>query len=155
MILISELREAVSEICSKIPEIKSNKTVSTDDRFVEKLEKHKKEDNEILVTVIPAFGGFMNKATEVGGFKTYLQFFLLRKIDYKTTEPEDVQTELQSIVQNFLKEFSEHTTNGCYTFGNLEEESIKIIGVTNKAGCCGWEIQITDKTYSGIDGRTE
>lgn len=154
MISIVTLREALSEIVSTIPEINTVKVVSTDDRFVDKLEKHKQEDNTILICVIPAFGGFKTPE-EIGGYKSYLQFFILNKIDYKTTEPEDVQTILQPLVQDFLKAFAEHTTDDCYTFGNLDWTSVAISSITNKASCCGWEIQITDKTYTGIDGRIE
>lgn len=156
MIDLRELREALAEIKISLPQIKTHKLVSTDDRFVDKLERHKKEDNTLLVTVMPAFKGFVaEEKNDLGGFRTYLQFFILNKIDYKTEEPEDVQIELQPLVQDFIKALAEHETNDCYTFGNMDWSSISIMGVTNKASCCGWEIQIDDQTYSGIDGRTE
>lgn len=152
MILVSALREAISEICSNIPEIRNIKTVSTDDRFVKRLEEHRLIDNTMLVIVVPEYKGF-KKVEEVGGYDSYLQFFFLDKIDYKTTEPEDVQQRLQPLVQDFLQYFGEHQTGGCYTFGNVDQNDVYIRPVTNKAGCCGWEVQIMDESYTGFDGR--
>lgn len=153
MITIKILREAIAEIISEIPEIKSVKEVSNDDRFVDKLEKHKGADNTLLVTVIPVYNGFGTEDT--GGFLTNFQFFILDKIDYKTTSPEETHEKLQPIVQDFLGKLFAYSQNSCMIFNNIERESIDIIAITNKGNCAGWEIQATDRTYTGYDGRTE
>lgn len=154
MIDLKKLRETILECKEAIPEINSAKWVSSDDRLTDKLEKHKSSDNTMLLCVTPAFGGF-KQDVDNGGYRSYLQFFILNKIDYKTTDPEDVQIELQPIVQTFLHTLSTKETNGCLSFRNLDWSSISVLPIANKANCCGWEVQITDKSYTGIDGRTE
>lgn len=154
MVDLKKLREVLVECKQTIPEINSVKWVSSDDRLTDKLENHKKTDNTLLMCVTPAFGGF-KQDSDNGGYRSYLQFFILNKIDYKTTEPEDVQVELQPIVQAFIGSLANSNTDGCPTFRNLDWASISILPITNKASCCGWEVQITDKTYTGIHGRTE
>jgi hypothetical protein len=54
MILVSTLREAISEICSNIPQIGKIKTVITDDRFVKRLAEQRLIDNTLLVIVVPS-----------------------------------------------------------------------------------------------------
>lgn len=153
MITIKILREAVAEIISEIPEIKSKKMVSNDDRFVDQLTNHKGADNTLLVVVIPLYNGFGTE--DNGGFLSNFQFFILDKIDYKTTTPEDTQEKLQPIVQDFLLKFFSYSQSSCKIFNNIDRESIDIIAVTNKGNCAGWEIQATDKSFTGYDGRFE
>lgn len=151
MITIKILREALAEITSQIPEIKTVKKVSSDDRFTDKLSAHKTADNTLLVWVIPAYNGFGEE--DNGGFYSHFQFFILDKIDYKTKEPEDTQEELQPIVQDFLKKLFAYSHSACELFTDVDRENIDIMSVTNKAGCAGWEIQISDKSFTGYDGR--
>jgi|GEM_PF-2016057 len=153
MITIKTLREALAEIISEIPEIKTVKEVSNDDRFVERLTNHKNADNSLLIVVVPVYNGFGTE--DNGGFLTHLQFFILDKIDYKTTAPEEAQEKLQPVVQDFLKKLFAYSHNACRIFNNLDRESIDIIAITNKGNCAGWEIQATDKSYTGYDGRIE
>lgn len=153
MITIQVLKEAVMEIISTIPEINTVKLVSNDDRFIDKLEKHQKADDAMLVVVIPAYKGFWNDENDNGGFVSYFQFFILNKIDYKTQEPEEEQEKLQPVMQDFLGKFFEYSKNDCKVFANLERNSVDIMAITNKGQCAGWEVQFNDETYTGYDGR--
>ena len=151
MITIKVLREAIAEIISRIPEINSVKEVSNDDRFVNQLEDHKISDNALLVVVIPYYKGFGE--IDQGGFYSHFQFFILNKIDYKTTQPEEIQEKLQPVAQDFLKCFFQYAQNECKIFRNIDRDAVELLAVTNKGNCAGWEIQLTDKSHTGNDGR--
>lgn len=154
MILLSELREAITEICATIPEIHKNKTVETETAFANELRDHAAADNTMLLCVAPEYHGFKTK-DDVPGYYTFLQFFILNKIDYKKTKTIDEITLLQPIVQKFLSAIEDYMNeNDCPFFGNIDMNDNVIRTHTNDASCCGWEIQLTDKTYTGFDGRT-
>lgn len=152
MISLKELREALAEVKTLVPELKKIERVATDDQFVNALNEHKNSDNALLVSVTPSYNSFGNEGFQ--GYKSYLQFFILNKIDYKKTKPVDEQEKLQPIALKFVEALYDYGDEDCKLLGGLDFENYKLLPVTNIAECCGWEIQIDDQSYSGIDGLT-
>ena len=155
MITIRQLREAMAEIVSEIPEINKIRFVIDDDQLADTMEKFKNTENTMLVCLVPTYQSFAENE-DITGYISFMQFFLVDKVDYKTFPSEDVFTELfikiQDITSDFIGKLFEYKIGECLVFGNLQPNSLVIRPVRNKAQCNGWEIQIDDKTYSGIDG---
>ena len=155
MITIKQLREAMAEIVSEIPEINKIRFVIDDDQLADTMEKFKNTENTMLVCLVPTYQSFAENE-DITGYISFMQFFLVDKVDYKTFPSEDAFTELfikiQEIAFNFIGKLFEYQIGDCLVFGNLQPNSLVIRPVRNKAQCNGWEIQIDDKTYSGIDG---
>ncbi|KFC19373.1 hypothetical protein [Chryseobacterium sp. FH1] len=152
MISLQQLREALAEIKSQIPQINRIERVGTDDQFVSSLKDHKITDNALLVSVTPSYQSFGNEGFQ--GYYSYLQFFILNKIDYKKQKAVDEQEKLQPIVLDFVEKLSEYSDGECEIFGEIDFENYKLMPITNIAECCGWEIQLEDKSNSGINGLT-
>lgn len=155
MITIRQLREAIAEITSQIPEIRKVRFVVNDDQLADTLEKFKDSENTMLVCLVPTYQSFAQNE-DLTGYVSFLQFFLVDKVDYKKLKSEDDFTELfikiQDIVNTFISGLFTYQQGECLVFGNLQYDSLVIRPVTNKAQCNGWEIQLDDRTYSGIDG---
>lgn len=155
MITIRQLREAMAEIVSQIPEIHKVRYVDDDDQLADRMEKHKESDNTMLVCLVPNYTGFGDNE-DITGYMSYLQFFLLDKVDYKKFRNDDdyldVLIKIQDIVSDFMRVLFDYQIGECLLFGNLKHETLVIRSVKNKAQCMGWEIQVDDKTYSGPDG---
>lgn len=155
MITIRQLREAMAEIVSEIPEINKIRYVDDDDQLADRMEKHKESDNTMLVCLVPNYTGF-GENEDITGYMSYLQFFLLDKVDYKKFKNDDdylnVLIKIQDIVSDFMRVLFDYQVGECLLFGNLKHETLVIRSVRNKAQCMGWEIQVDDKTYSGPDG---
>lgn len=155
MMTIKTLREAIAEIDSKIPEIKSSKFVFNDSQMANKLSRHTREQNAMLVTVCPSYVGFDGLDEDASGFITYFQFFILSKIDNKITKEEDEVEQLQEVVQKFLLALREHQTNDCETFGNITQGAVKIDPVYDLSQLCGWTITMQDETYTDFAGYSD
>ena len=155
MITILQLREAIAEIVSQIPEINKVRFVIDDDQLADTLEKFKNEQNTMLVCLVPTYQSF-GENEDITGYISFLQFFLVDKVDYKVFGSEDEFTEIfikiQAIVTDFIGRLFEYQIGECLVFGNLQQNSVVIRPVRNKAMCNGWEIQLDDKTYSALDG---
>lgn len=157
MITIRQLREAIAEIVSTIPEINKTRFVVSDDQMANTLETFKNSENTMLVCLVPTYQSFASDE-DITGYVSFMQFFLVDKLDYKTKSEDDfteVFIKIQEIVQTFILKLFEYQIGDCLVFGNLQQNSIVIRPVLHKAQCNGWEIQIDDKTYSGIDGLIE
>lgn len=155
MITILQLREAIAEIVSQIPEINKTRFVIDDDQLADTLSEFKTTENTMLVCLVPTYQSFANDE-DLTGYMSFLQFFLVDKVDYKTFKSEDEFTQIfikiQSLVSAFIGKLFEYHNGECLLFGNLQHDSLVIRPVRNKAQCNGWEIQLDDKTYSAIDG---
>lgn len=155
MITIRQLREAMAEIVSEIPEINKVRFVIDDDQLADTLDKFKPEDNTMLVCLVPTYQSFAD-TEDITGYLSFLQFFLVDKVDYKKFASEDAFTELfiklQELASTFIGKLFDYQKGECLVFGNLQHNSLVIRPVRNKAQCNGWEIQLDDRTYSAIDG---
>lgn len=155
MISVKKLREATAEIVFLIPEIKHSKFVFNDSELTDKLSKIKNKDEVILMTVCPSYKGFDGVDEDISGYVTYLMFFILSKINNQTQDEADVVAELQPLVQKFMLEFSQHGSQDCATFGNVDFGSVSVEPIVNKAQCCGWVITMGDSTYTDFAGFSE
>lgn len=148
MIDPNTLKESLIEATQNIPEIKKRCVLVTDDELVEKLSDHKPADNIMLVAVLPSYGGFGEE--DAAGAISYMQFFLLEKVDYKSFKNTDeylavFQRTLEAARQFVVEMFGINLLN-C-TKEQLQYD-FQIRPVSRKSQCNGYEIQIDSKAYS-------
>ena len=152
MIDPNTLRERISEIRPEIPEIKSVKFVVDDDELAAELKDHSVNDNVLLVVVVPSFNGFGKE--DESGIRSFLQFFLMEKIDTKNFKTQDqyidVFQRVLVVVKKFLKQIfpSSDSDEGvnCLSM-NLDYSSLKVNPVTKKSQCNGWMIEVDEEKY--------
>lgn len=146
MISPKKLKENIMEATAYIPAIKSREVVATDDEFVEFLKDHKEADNILLVAVLPAYGGFGEE--DEAGTMSFMQFFLLEKVDYKKLKGDDyiaVFERTLAAARDFL--------SGMFGLGvgcqvDVLQYDFQIRPISRKAGCNGYEIQIDSKAFA-------
>ena len=148
MIDPNTLRESLIEATQNVPAIKKRHVVATDDEFVEFLGDHKTGDNLLLIAVLPAYGGFGEE--DASGAISYMQFFVLEKVDYKSMKNQDeylavFQRTLEAARQFLVEMFNINLLN-C-TQEQLQYD-FQIRPVSRKAQCNGYEIQIDSKAYT-------
>lgn len=148
MIDPNTLKESLIEATQNVPAIKKRHVVATDDEFVEFLSDHKTGDNLLLVAVLPAYGGFGEE--DASGAISYMQFFVLEKVDYKSFKNQDeylavFQRTLEAARQFLVEMFNINLLN-C-TQEQLQYD-FQIRPVSRKAQCNGYEIQIDSKAYT-------
>lgn len=148
MIDPNTLRESLIEATQNVSAIKKRHVVATDDEFVEFLGDHKTSDNLLLVAVLPAYGGFGEE--DASGAISYMQFFVLEKVDYKSMKNQDeylavFQRTLEAARQFLVEMFNINLLN-C-TQEQLQYD-FQIRAVSRKAQCNGYEIQIDSKAYT-------
>lgn len=148
MIDPNTLKESLIEATQNVPAIKKRHVVATDDEFVEFLGDHKTGDNILLVAVLPAYGGFGEE--DNAGAISYMQFFVLEKVDYKSMKNQDeylalFQRTLEAARQFLVEMFNINLLN-C-TQEQLQYD-FQIRPVSRKAQCNGYEIQIDSKAYT-------
>lgn len=148
MIDPNTLKESLIEATQNVPAIKKRHVVATDDEFVEFLGEHKTGDNLLLVAVLPAYGGFGEE--DASGAISYMQFFVLEKVDYKSMKNQDeylavFQRTLEAARQFLVEMFNINLLN-C-TQEQLQYD-FQIRPVSRKAQCNGYEIQIDSKAYT-------
>jgi hypothetical protein len=151
MIDPNTLRERISEIRPEIPEIKSVKFVVDDDELAAELKDHSVNDNILLVVVVPSFNGFGKE--DESGVRSFLQFFLMEKIDIKNFKNQDqyidVFQRVLLVVRKFLKKIFPSVDSeavNCLSM-NLDYSSLKINPVTKKSQCNGWMIEVDEEKY--------
>ena len=148
MIDPNTLKESLIEATQNVPAIKKRHVVATDDEFVEFLSDHKTGDNLLLIAVLPAYGGFGEE--DASGAISYMQFFVLEKVDYKSMKNQDeylavFQRTLEAARQFLVEMFNINLLN-C-TQEQLQYD-FQIRPVSRKAQCNGYEIQIDSKAYT-------
>lgn len=148
MISPTILKENIAEVASLIPAIKRKEVLVTDDELAEKLADHKNTDNILLVAVLPSYGGFGEE--DNSGIISYMQFFLLEKVDYKKFKNNDEYLEVFDRTLEAARAF----LNGMFGIEllNCSKEQLQydfqIRPISRKAQCNGYEIQIDSKAYT-------
>ncbi|MEC5156655.1 hypothetical protein [Chryseobacterium sp. MP_3.2] len=148
MISPTILKENILEATSNIPAIKRKEVLVTDDEMVELLGDHKDSQNILLIAVLPSYGGFGQE--DEAGMISYMQFFLLEKVDYKKFKNRDeyiaVFDRTLAAAKLFLTEMFGLELLNC----SLEQlqYDFRIRPISRKASCNGYEIQIDSKAYS-------
>ena len=152
MIDLNTLRERISEIKLEISEIKSVKFVVDDDELATEMKDHSVNDNVLLVVVVPSFNGFGKE--DESGIRSFLQFFLVEKIDTKNFKTQDqyidVFQRVLVVARKFLKQIfpssdPDETVN-CLSM-NFDYSSLKVDAVTKKSQCYGWVVEVDEEKY--------
>lgn len=152
MIDPNTLKESLIEATQNVPAIKKRHVLVTDDEMVDFLGEHKAGnkpgDNILLLAVLPAYGGFGEE--DASGAISYMQFFVLEKVDYKSMKNQDeylavFQRTLEA-ARLFLVEMFNINLLNC-SKEELQYE-FQIRPVSRKAQCNGYEIQIDSKAYT-------
>jgi hypothetical protein len=152
MIDPNTLREKIFEIKPEIPEIKSVKFVVDDDELASELKDHSINDNIILIVVVPSFNGFGQE--DQSGIRSFLQFFLMEKVDSKNFKTQDqyidVFQRVLVVVRKFLKSIFPSADSDeavdCLSM-NLDYSSLKVNPITKKSQCNGWMIEVDEEKY--------
>ena len=145
MIDISLLKERLAELKPELPEIKKIEFVVTDDELANLMTDHKKEENLLLVVVVPSYSGFGEE--DESGIQSYLQFFLCKKVDLKVFKNQDeyISTleEILAVLKPFVKKL--FTNENCASF-ELERGTLRIDPFARKASCMGYSIEVDEKS---------
>ncbi|KNB60980.1 hypothetical protein [Chryseobacterium sp. Hurlbut01] len=146
MIDIKLLREKIAETRTEIPEIKKIEFLVTDDELANVMTDHKKEDNLMLVVVVPTYSGFGEE--DESGFNSYLQFFLCEKVDLKVFKNQDAYVEVLQRISEVVKTFviKLFARENCLSL-NLERSSLNIDTFARKSQCMGYSIEVDEKSY--------
>ncbi|KFF26862.1 hypothetical protein [Chryseobacterium vrystaatense] len=150
MIEPNTLREIVAEMRTDLPEVKSVKFVVDDDELAAELKDHSVTDNMILVVVLPSFNGFGKE--DESGMRSFLQFFLMEKVDTKTFKTQDQYIDLFQrilvVVKKFLRKlFSSDDENRNCLAMTLDYSSLKVNALTKKSQCNGWMIEVDEEKH--------
>lgn len=148
MIDPNTLKETLIEVTQNVPAIKKRHVLVNDDEMVEFLGDHKAGDNILLLAVLPTYSGFGEE--DAAGAISYMQFFVLEKVDYKSFKNQDeyvavFQRTLEAARQFLVEMFNINLLN-C-TQEQLQYD-FQIRPVSRKAQCNGYEIQIDSKAYT-------
>lgn len=142
------LKELLMEATSLLPSIKRKEVLVTDDELVELLGDHKAGDNILLIAVLPTYGGYGQE--DEAGVISYMQFFLLEKVDYKSFKNRDeylaVFERTLAATTAFLLEMFTATGRNCTD--EILQYDYQIRPISRKAQCNGYEIQIDSKAFS-------
>ncbi|UJF29899.1 hypothetical protein L0B70_00455 [Kaistella sp. 97-N-M2] len=141
------LKELMMEATASIPSIKKREVLVTDDELVELLGDHKAGDNILLVAVLPTYGG--GGQEDEASIISYMQFFLLEKVDYKSFKNRDeylnVFERTLAAAVDFLVQMFTATGRNCTD--EILQYDYQIRPVSRKAQCNGYEIQIDSKAF--------
>ena len=100
MIDPNTLREKVSEMKASVIEIQSVQFVVDDDELSSKLTDHGVKENMFLGVVLPSYDGFGKE--DESGYRSFLQFFIMEKVDYKTLKGQEYIDNYINIIQLFV-----------------------------------------------------
>lgn len=142
------LKETIMEATAAIPDIRRREIVATDDEFVDVLGELKTGDNLLLVAVLPAYGGFGQQ--DQAGVYSYMQFFVLQKVDYKALKNRDeyvavFQRTLAAAVA-FVRDLFGISALNCSA--EQLQYDYQIRPISRKAQCNGYEIQIDSRAFT-------
>ena len=151
MLTIDNLETVVDAIVSTIPELEQEvQYVIDDDQLTEKADAYK-GDKHLLVCLVPSAQGFGE--IDNSGFISFLQFFVLKKTDYKKLKSSkdflQIFKDSQPITLDFLnKLIASEDENGCKIFQEFNFNSVLIKPTRYKTQHNGWEIQIDQKAWT-------
>ncbi|MEI7486277.1 MAG: hypothetical protein WCJ72_02495 [Chryseobacterium sp.] len=148
MIDINTLRERITEVKLEVPEINSTLFVADDDELTTAMLDHKSADNILLMVVLPSYDGFGKE--DESGIRTFLQFFILEKVDSKVFKNQDQYVDVFQktllVARKFVSILFGIKSNNCLPF-DLDYNSLKMYPVSRKSQCNGWVIEMDDEKY--------
>ena len=151
MLTIDQLETVVDAIVATIPELEQEvEYVVDDDQLAEKADAYK-GDKHLLLCLVPSSQGFGE--IDNFGFISFLQFFILKKTDYKKIKSKkdflQIFKDSQPITLNFFKKLViSEDENGCKIFQDMNFNSVVIKATRYKTQHNGWEIQIDQKEWT-------
>ena len=151
MLTIDNLETVVDAIVATIPELEQEvEYVVDDNQLAEKADAYTGGKN-LLLCLVPSSQGFGE--IDNFGFISFLQFFILKKTDYKKIKSKKdflkIFKDSQPIVIDFIKKLIEsRDIDGCKIFKELNYDSILIKPTRYKTQHNGWEIQIEQKEWT-------
>lgn len=147
MIDPNTLREKVAEMKSSVIEIQSIQFVVDDDELSSKLTDHGVKENMFLGVVLPSYDGFGKE--DESGYRSFLQFFIMEKVDYKTMKGEDYINVFQRtlmVAKKMIRFFFGVDGERCLSM-DLDYNSLKVYPVAKKSQCNGYVIEIDEEKY--------
>ena len=151
MLTIDNLETVVDAIVATIPELEQEvEYVVDDDQLAEKADAYTGGKN-LLLCLVPSSQGFGE--IDNFGFISFLQFFILKKTDYKKIKSKKdflkIFKDSQPITLDFFKKLvSSEDENGCKIFQDMNFNSVLIRATRYKTQHNGWEIQIDQKSWT-------
>ena len=151
MLTIDNLETVVDAIVATIPELEQEvEYVVDDDQLAEKADAYTGGKN-LLLCLVPSSQGFGE--IDNFGFISFLQFFILKKTDYKKIKSKKdflkIFKDSQPITLDFFKKLvSSEDENGCKIFQDMNFNSVLIRATRYKTQHNGWEIQIDQKAWT-------
>ena len=151
MLTIDNLETVVDAIVATIPELEQEvEYVVDDDQLAEKADAYTGGKN-LLLCLVPSSQGFGE--IDNFGFISFLQFFILKKTDYKKIKSKKdflkIFKDSQPITLDFFKKLvSSEDENGCKIFQDMNFNSVLIRATRYKTQHNGWEIQIDQKEWT-------
>ena len=140
-----ELRELLIEIKTVIASINKTIPVIDDSMLTNKISKLEKDDNMLLVGVLPSYGSDGQNVDNIRT-TTVTQLMVLEKCDYSDLT-EDEFWELYERTYQTMQTVKElivlKVSNNCPTYlANIDVNSMDIDPVWAKAECCGWSMDL-------------
>lgn len=141
----NELKELLAELKAEIPEINKTKGVINDSMLANKLDAHQREDNMILVGVLPEYG---SSGTNVDNVKetTMTQLMVLEKTSYSDVDEDEFWDIFQRsyVVMRKIKEaIIRKATEECLPYlSNINVDGLDISPVWGLSDCNGYSIDI-------------
>lgn len=138
-----EFRELLNEIKAEIPEIKTIIPVIDDSQLVNTLEKRKKEDNLLLVGVLPSHGTTGSNTDNVKE-TTVGQLMILEKTDYSSLTSDEFWLMFERCYQAIKKVreiLIRKATEDCLPYlTNLDVNALNIDPEWRKGECNGYSL---------------
>lgn len=141
MLTINRLREFVAECVASIEEIRAGEVVITKDEVVKFMGKHSKEDNTLLLAIVPEHDLYL--AEDKNSWTNEMGFYLLNKTDYSEHDHDSyisIFAKVQAVVAEFINKIKEEKEGGsfCDLFYRLEGKTISVSPIKGLSSCNGY-----------------
>lgn len=147
MLSITRLKEFLAEAKDLIDTINYINMVVDDSQLVKLLKDRETDDNNFLIGIVPQFG--VNGDEDRAKWNNQLMFMVLAKtsrsdidLEEQVQVLENTRLTAQALVNYMLDSKVGDNGDLCGLMNELEENSIEVTPIWEKAQCCGWMIQI-------------
>jgi hypothetical protein len=147
MLSITRLKEFLAEAKDLIDTINYINMVVDDSQLLKLLKDRETDDNNFLIGIVPQFG--VNGDEDRAKWNNQLMFMVLAKtsrsdidLEEQVQVLENTRLTAQALVNYMLESKVGENGDLCGLMNELEENSIVVTPIWEKAQCCGWMIQI-------------
>ncbi len=147
MIEVKDIR-AYSGILKDVAEsINFERTVVDEGQIVRFLKNITRDDNNILLTVVPSASGTGGDTSP--GFSNRMMFLVLKKYDSSITHEEflEIMQNTQVSVQEIIAQMAADKEGCAFFLQFLDWNSLDINPIRSFADCHGWSIEFSFKSY--------